>query len=258
MWKNVFVPFIYLICIAALIASTVSAVNIHIGKTWTVINRLTTTYKSCLFDKIKQKFFQAASVSVLSYGCTTFTLRKNIKNKKREKKQGTNYIRMLRVGLNKFWKQHSPKQQLYSPSISQTTQVRLARYAGHCWRSNDKLISDILFWTLTHGHTSIGRPTRTYIHRLCADTGCRQDRWPIGTDEKRERERERERRREREKEREREGERERESWDTVWSAHLDEDHDDDNSHYFMSVTHETVDLKYQPWIDFCLNLSELQ
>ena len=31
---------------------------------------------------------------------------------------------------------------------------------------------DVLFWTPNHGHTSAGRPARTYIHHLCADTRC--------------------------------------------------------------------------------------
>ena len=44
---------------------------------------------------------------------------------------------MLRAVLNKFWRRHSTKPQLYShlPSISKTIQIRLARYAGPCWRS---------------------------------------------------------------------------------------------------------------------------
>ena len=40
-----------------------------------------------------------------------------------------------------------------------------------CWRSKDKLISDILQWTPTHGHTSVGQPTKTYIHQFWADAG---------------------------------------------------------------------------------------
>ena len=39
-----------------------------------------------------------------------------------------------------------------------------------CWRSKDKLISDILLWTLTHGHTNVGCQVKTRIHQL--DTGC--------------------------------------------------------------------------------------
>ena len=34
-------------------------------------------------------------------------------------------------------------------------------------RSKDKLISDVLLWTPTHGHTRIGQPVKTYIYLLC-------------------------------------------------------------------------------------------
>ena len=46
------------------------------------------------------------------------------------------------------------------------------RHAGHCWRSRDELISDVLLWTPTHGRAKAGRPARTYIQQLCEDTGC--------------------------------------------------------------------------------------
>ena len=133
------------------------------------MDRLMTTGKSDLLDKVKQEFFQAVAVSVLLYGYTTWILTRYF-----EKKLHGNYIRMLCAVLNKSWKQHPTKQQLYShlPPISQTIQVRQTRHAGHCWRSRDKLISDVLLWTHTHGHTSVGRPAKTYIHQLCADTGC--------------------------------------------------------------------------------------
>ena len=35
-------------------------------------------------------------------------------------------------------------------------QVRQREYAGYFWRNKDKLISDVLLWTLAHGHASIG------------------------------------------------------------------------------------------------------
>ena len=54
-------------------------------------------------------------------------------------------------------------------------------YAGHCWRSRDELIRDVLLWTPTHGHARAGRPARTYIQQLCEDTGCcPEGRWTIG------------------------------------------------------------------------------
>ena len=66
-----------------------------------------------------------------------------------EKLEG-NYTRMLRVILNKSWRQHPTKHQLYGhlPHITKTIQVRRNRHAGHCWRSKDELISDVLLWTL--------------------------------------------------------------------------------------------------------------
>ena len=43
---------------------------------------------------------------------------------------------------------------------------------GHCWRSRDELISDVLLWTPTYGQAKAGRPARTYIQQLCEDMGC--------------------------------------------------------------------------------------
>ena len=34
------------------------------------------------------------------------------------------------------------------------------------------VISDVLLWTPTYGQAKAGRPARTYIQQLCADTGC--------------------------------------------------------------------------------------
>ena len=48
------------------ISSTESNVNIHIGKAWTAIHRLSTIEKSDLSDKIERDFFQAVTVTVLA------------------------------------------------------------------------------------------------------------------------------------------------------------------------------------------------
>ena len=126
-------------------------------------------WKSDLTDKIKRSFFQAAVVSILLYGCTTWTLTKRL-----EKKLDGNYTRMLRAILNKSWRLYLTRHQLYDhlPPITKTIQARRIRYAGHCWRSRDELISDVLLWTPTYGRAKAGRPARTYIQQLCEDTGC--------------------------------------------------------------------------------------
>ena len=117
---------------------------------------------------MKHSFFQVVVVSILLYGCTTWTLTKQLK-----KKLDGNYTRTLRAILNKSWRQHPTRHQLYGHlPPTKTIQVRWARHAGHCWRSRDKLISDVLLWTPAYGQTKAGRPARTYIQQLCKDTEC--------------------------------------------------------------------------------------
>ena len=90
---------------------------------------------------------------------------------------------MLRAILNKSWQQHPTRHQLYDHllPITKTIQVRRSRHAGHCWRSRDEIIRDVLLWNPTHGRAKAGRPPRTYIQQLCEDTGCcPEGRWTIG------------------------------------------------------------------------------
>ena len=72
------------------------------------------------------------------------------------------------------WRQHPTRHQLYGhlPPVSKTIQVRRTRYAGHCWRSKDELISNVLLWTPAYGQAKVGGPAWTYIQQLCEDTGC--------------------------------------------------------------------------------------
>ena len=118
------------------VSSTEKDIDKRLTKAGTAINRLSIIWKSDITDKMKCSFFQAAIVSILLYGCTTWTLTKRL-----EKKLDGNYTRMLRAILNKSWQQHSTRHQLYGylPPITKTIQVR---------------------------------PARTYIQQLCEDTGC--------------------------------------------------------------------------------------
>ena len=151
------------------ISSIEKDINTQLTKVWTAINRLSIIWKSDLTDKIKRSFFQAAVMSILLYGCTTWTLTKRL-----EKLLDGSYTRMLRAILNQSWWQHTTRHQLYGHQrpIIKTIQVRWTRYAGHCWRSKDELICDVLLWTPTYGRAKAGWPARTYIQQLCKDMGC--------------------------------------------------------------------------------------
>ena len=111
------------------VSSTKKDFNTRLAKAWTAIDKLSVIWKSELTDKIKRSFFQAAAVSRLVYGCTTWTVTKHM-----EKKLNGNYTRMLRAILNKSRRQHLTKQQLYGhlPPITKTIKIRRTRHAGHC------------------------------------------------------------------------------------------------------------------------------
>ena len=151
------------------VSSTEKDIDTRLKKVWTAIDKLSIIWKSDLTDKMKHSFLQAAVVSILLYGCTTWTLTKQL-----EKKLDGNYTRMLWAILNKSWRQHPTRHQLYGHllPITKTIQVRRTRHAEHCWRSKAVLISDVLLWTPTYGRANAGRPARTYIQQLCEDTGC--------------------------------------------------------------------------------------
>ena len=145
----------------------------------------------------------AVVMSILLYGCMTWTVIKYI-----EKKLDYNCIRMLQALINNSLKQHHTKQQPYShlPPISKTIQIKRTRHAGHCCRSKDELISNIPPWTPSHGWASVGWPARIYLQLLCADIGCSLEDLPKARDDR------------------------DEYWGRVGKSMLEARHDDDLTH----------------------------
>ena len=145
-------------------------------KDWYLVcfDRYKSKLRNLLFSE-SRKLVCLSYIYIYIYGCTTWTLTKRL-----ERRLDGNYTRMLRAVLNKSWRQHPTRLQLYGhlPPITKTIQVRRTRHAGHCWRSKDDLISDVLLWTPTHGCARVGRPARTYIQQLCEDTGCNPEDLP--------------------------------------------------------------------------------
>ena len=118
------------------------------------------------------------------------------------------------IYILKSWRQHPTRRQLYGhlPPITKSIQVRRTRHAGHCWRSRDELISDVLLWTPTHGRAKAGRTARTYIQQLCGDTGCCPENLPEAMNGKRG---------------------ERRSGISVLPARHDDDDDDDDDNIYI-------------------------
>ena len=74
--------------------------------------------------------------------------------------------------LSIIWKSDMTDKMKRSFFQAAVVSILLYRHAGHCWRSRDKLIIDVLLWTPSYGRAKAGRPARTYIQQLCDDTGC--------------------------------------------------------------------------------------
>ena len=111
------------------VSLTEKDIDMQLTKAWTAIDRLSVIWKSDLTNKMKRSCFPAAVISILLYGCTTWMLTKRL-----ERKLDGNYTRIRRAVLNKSWRQHRTKQQLYGhlPPIMKTIKVRRTRHAGHC------------------------------------------------------------------------------------------------------------------------------
>ena len=124
---------------------------------------------------MKRSFFQAAVVSILLYGCTTWTLTKRL-----EKKIDGNYTKMLRAILNKSWRQHPTRLQLYGhiPPITKTIQVRSTSLMSSSLLLQQCPACLVRLWTPSYGRTKTWRTARTYILQLCEDTGCRPEDLP--------------------------------------------------------------------------------
>ena len=67
---------------------------------------------------------------------------------------------MLRVVFNISWKLHLTNKKLYGNihNLSKTTRERRKRFAGHCFRIENEIISGVLMWIPAHGFTKRGRP----------------------------------------------------------------------------------------------------
>ena len=122
------------------VASTENDINTRLAKAWTAIDRLSVMWKSDLSDKIKRNFFQATVVSILLYGCTTWALIKCIEKIawRQLHKNASNYIKQILEATS-----HDSWTATYHPS-RRPSKIKWTRHAGHCWRSKDELVSDVL------------------------------------------------------------------------------------------------------------------
>ena len=154
--------------LGAWVKSTEQDVKSRKAMTWKACNNLSKIWKSNLSKNIKIKLFQATVESVLLYGSETWTVTKKIC-----KALDGCYTRMLRAALDISWKSHIRNREFYGdlPKITAKISNRRLQFAGHCKRRKGSVVSNLITWQPTHGKRAAGRPTKTYVDQLQADTG---------------------------------------------------------------------------------------
>ena len=93
---------------------------------------------------------------------------------------------MPRVVKSMIWQKRSTNQVLYAgiARISTTIRQRRLRFSGHCWRSENEVVSDLVLWEPKHGKRSVGGQARTFVDLLEADTGVPRDCLPAVMDDR--------------------------------------------------------------------------
>ena len=93
---------------------------------------------------------------------------------------------MLCTVLNKSWKQHFIKKQLYGHlhPISQTIQVRQTR-CGALLKEKGRIHKQLpLMDSSAHGCASVGWSGKNYLHQFCVGTRCNLEDLPEAMDDK--------------------------------------------------------------------------
>ena len=106
------------------------------------------------------------------YCCETWTLTNSLL----KKLDGT-YTQILRMVLNIHWTHRIKNEILYGTleRLSNKIRRRRLKFAGHCLRREDDVVSDLVLWQPTHGTRMRGRPRNSNIKTLERDTGLREN-----------------------------------------------------------------------------------
>ena len=140
------------------------------GKAWAACNAMNKIWSSDLDRDFKLKIFKAAIEPILLYGSETWTL-----SKKLEKRLDGTYTRLLMRVQNISWKSHHTKVYIYNnlPPVSSLVQARRVRFAGHCFRADQEVISELLLWK-PFSRSKRGRRL-TYPDVIARDVGLKQE-----------------------------------------------------------------------------------
>ena len=123
-------------------------VKVRIRKARHALHQLDTIWKSRIAGGLKTGIFRATVEIVLLYASTAWTPTQSVD----EKFEGA-CGKMLRVVKDVTSQKHLTKEVLSAglPRISTRIRERSLRFGGHCWRSKNEDVSDLVLWGPKHG-----------------------------------------------------------------------------------------------------------
>ena len=154
-----------------------SATDFHIRKAlaWAACNKMDKLWKSNLKRDLKVDLFRATVEPILMYGAETWTM-----NARMHKRLDGCYTNLLRRAQNLSWKDHHTLHEIYGtiPKLSERLAQRRARFAGHCYRAKDEIISDLIMWKASSSRKL------TFPDVISRDTGIQVNELPTAMADK--------------------------------------------------------------------------
>jgi hypothetical protein len=142
-------------------------ISVRIADAWLAATKMRNIWKSHLDEDLKRQFFNSTVVSILLYGCETWSLTNTL-----EQRINGSYTKLLRYAMGVSWIDHVTNATLYGnfPKITRTIQYRRLRFAGHCLRASDQVVTTLVLRQPIKGqYRRGGGSTLTYPKRILKD-----------------------------------------------------------------------------------------
>ena len=150
------------------VKSSAKALAERKGQAWTAASQLWKIWRADLGDELKRKVFKATIETVLLYGADTWSLTEA----QLRSLDGT-YTCLLRKALNVHFSSHTTNKELYGPLTPPSVLLTKRRLtlAGHCFRSTDQPVRDLVLFQPSGSYHPGGHSRMTFLKRVMRDAG---------------------------------------------------------------------------------------
>jgi len=145
------------------LVNTKIEIESRIAQTWSTATKLRRIWRSHIRPNLKKNFLNSCVISILLYGCETWTLTKTL-----ERKLDGTYTKLLRYIHDFPHDAHIANKDLYddSPYISDIIKHRRIRFAGHCLRAQNQPVQKLVLLNPGYKNLKQGQGNKLTYHKL--------------------------------------------------------------------------------------------